>query len=134
MPKLTSAQARELSRNFRGMSQAIGNYIYDNWNELTIPQKSKLTNFEDSLRSAGADMLALSTTLALDEVESSLSNIAEITEEIREDYKTLAKYQDAIKLAASMVTFAGAVISKDTSSIGNAFGDLRKSWDKLKSA
>ncbi|MGI9547263.1 MAG: hypothetical protein ACR2MM_08510 [Flavobacteriaceae bacterium] len=134
MPKLTSAQARELSRSFRGMAQAIGDYIFDNWNNLTGSQRTKLTNFEDSLRSSGADMLALSTTLILEEVESSLTIISEITTEIKEDYKKLARFQDAIKLAANMVTLGAAVISKSPESIGKAFNDLRKSWDKVKDA
>ena len=134
MPRLTSAQARELSRYFLGMAQAIGDYHFDQWDSLTPGQRTKLGNFHSSLLSTGEDILALSTTLVLEEVEASLSNIAVITQEIREDYKVLAKIQDAIKLATSMVTFGAAVISKNPQTIAKAFSDLRKSWDKVKNA
>ena len=83
MARLTSQQAYELASNFLGLAQAIGDFRFDNWNSLTKAQNRKLGNFQWSILNHGEDILALSTVLVMDDVQDSLNNIKEITDEIK---------------------------------------------------
>ncbi|NER15265.1 hypothetical protein GWK08_17545 [Leptobacterium flavescens] len=126
MAKLTSKQARELAHKFLGLGQAIGDFRFDNWDELTKSESQKLASFQRSILNSGEDMLALSTTLVLDDVEASLNRIGTLTTKVKDTVKGLQNIQKGIKLAASIMTLGAAIISKNPFSIVEAIGDLEK--------
>lgn len=128
MAKLTSVQANALANDFLGLAQAIGDFRYDNWNELTKPQNQQLSSLQWSILNDGEDILALSTTLVMDDVQTSLDKINNITLEIRSTIQQLKDIQKAINVAAAIVTLGGAVISKDPSSISTALQGMIDSW------
>lgn len=128
MAKLTSVQANALANDFLGLAQAIGDFRYDNWNELTKPQNQQLSSLQWSILNYGEDILALSTTLVMEDVQTSLDKINDITLEIRSTIQLLKDIQKAINVAAAIVTLGGAVISKDPSSISTALQGMVDSW------
>jgi len=128
MANLTAIQANALANNFLGLGQAIGDFRYDNWNELSQPQNQQLSNLQWSILNYGEDILALSTTLVMDDVQTSLDKINNITVEIKATIQQLKNIQKAINVAAAIVTLGGAVISKSPSSIGSALQGMIDSW------
>ncbi len=128
MANLTSIQANELSNDFLGLGQAIGDFRYNNWNELSQPQNQQLSNLQWSILNYGEDVLALSTVLVMDDVQTSLDKINNITVEIKSTIQQLKNIQKVINVASAIVTFGGAVISKSPSSIGTALQGIVDSW------
>lgn len=128
MANLTSIQANALSSDFLGLGQAIGDFRFDNWNELSQPQNQQLGNLQWSILNYGEDVLALSTVLVMDDVQTSLDKVNNITAEIKSTIQQLKDIQKVINVAAAIVTFGGAVISKNPSSISTSFQGLIDSW------
>ncbi len=117
MAKLTAEQANELANNFLGLAQAIGDYRFSKWNDLSKSQNQQLGNLQWSILNSGEDMLALSTVLVMDDVQDALGKIDGITQQIGGVIAHLQKIQDVINVAASIVTLGAAIVSKNPQSI-----------------
>ena len=128
MATLTAQQAKFLSNNFLGLAQAIGDYRFDNWNMLSKAENKKLGDLQWLILSYGEDILALSTSLVMDEVQDSLAQINNVTLEIKETIKSLNQLQKAINVAASIVSLGGAIVSKNPKAIVAGIQGVRKTW------
>jgi hypothetical protein len=128
MAKLTSAQANALANDFLGLAQAIGNFRYDNWNEMSKTQNQQLGKMQWSILNYGEDILALSTALAMDDVQASLNKINDTTLEIMSTIQQLKNIQKVINVAGAIIAFGGAVISKDPSAIKTGLQGVIDSW------
>ena len=128
MAKLTSAQANALANDFLGLAQAIGNFRYDNWNEMSKTQNQQLGKMQWSILNYGEDILALSTALAMDDVQASLNKINDTTLEIMSTIQQLKNIQKVINVAGAIIAFGGAVISKDSSAIKTGLQGVIDSW------
>jgi len=130
MSKLTSEQANELANNFLGLAQAIGDFRYQNWNSLLKNENQKLGNLQSSILNYGEDILAFSTMLVMDEVETSLKRIDQITLQIKSTIHTLKNIQKVINIAAAIVTFGAAILNKDPQSITKALDGIFKASEE----
>jgi hypothetical protein len=128
MPNLTAQQANDLSSNFLGLPQAIGDFRYDNWSTLTKEDNQNLGNLQWSILNYGEDILALSATLVMAEVEGSLAQINSVTQQIKGTIDTLQKVQKALNVAASIVTLGGAIISKNPKAIAGGIQGVVDAW------
>jgi hypothetical protein len=128
MAKLTAAQANILANQFLGLAQAVGDYRFSNWDKLSKNDNQKLGNLQWSILNLGEDILALSTTLVMDEVKDSLTTISDITLQIKATITKLSNIQKAINVAASVVTLGSAIISKNPQSIIKGIDSLKEAW------
>lgn len=128
MPQLTSQQANELANNFLELAQAIGDFRYDHWDTLSVFDNQRLGNWQWAILNYGEDILVLSTTLVMDDVQDSLSQITQVTTEIKSSIKTLQNIQKGIDVAAAMVTLGAAIISKSPQSIVAGVTGVRDAW------
>lgn len=128
MATLTSIQASALSSNFLGLAQAIGDFRYNNWNEIPDTQNQQLGKLQWSILNYGEDILALSTALVMNDVQKSLDTINDITVEIKSTIQQLQNVQKVINVAAAIITFGGAVISKNPSAIKTGLQGVIDSW------
>jgi len=117
MGKLTSQQANQLSNNFLGLAQAIGDYRFKNWSSLSRKDNQHLASFQWSLLNHGEDMLAFSATLVFNEVAESLATIQALTDNIQNTIIKLQAVQKVIDIAACAVTLGAAIISRDINAI-----------------
>jgi hypothetical protein len=124
MGKLTSEQANQLSNNFLGLAQAVGDYRFQNWNTLSKKENQHLASFQWSLLNHGEDILAFSTVLVLDEVSESLATIQSLTDKIQNTITRLEDIQKVINIAAAAVTLGAAIVSKDTKAISESLKTL----------
>lgn len=129
MTNLTSDQAKQLSDNFYHLGMAIGDFRYENWDKLTPDQNRKLSETQYSLLSQGEDILALATTLVMDEIVDSLGKITRITEEIKGTIKTLGNIQKGLNVAAALLILGVAIVNRDTEGIGNSIKDVYETWN-----
>ena len=126
MGKLTSEQASQLSNNFLGLAQAVGDYRFKNWNNLTYKENQHLASFQWSLLNHGEDILAFSTVLVLDEVEDTLKTIQTVTVKIQRIVGQLEDIQKMINIAAAAVILGAAIISKDTNAVTEGLKEFVK--------
>ena len=124
MPKLNATQASELARHFLALAQSIGDYRFRNWQKLTKKQNQQLGDFHWSVLNFGEEMLALSTSLVMDDVKNSLDRIGELTVKVERTLGGLAKIQSIINCAAAIVILGGAIMGKDPFAIQKAIDNL----------
>ncbi|HWN90382.1 MAG TPA: hypothetical protein VNQ15_03195, partial [Verrucomicrobiae bacterium] len=67
MPPLTSDDALALSKSYRDLSVAIGDFRFKNWNTLSEGDRKALEEKEWALLNASSDMVTKAVGLTLDE-------------------------------------------------------------------
>lgn len=127
--KLTKEQAFQTADNFRAFAKKLGNYQYDNWNDLSDSQKEKLDMLQTNLRGYAGSMYALSTNLIFEDVENSVAQIQTITDGIGATLKKLANVQKVINVAAAFVSLGTAIIAEDPSKIIASLTGLTKAMN-----
>jgi len=132
MATLTSQQANELANYFLAMAEAVGDYRYQNFDSLSVPENKEIKDSLNFIRKSADELFTLSATLVMDDVETSLSAIREVTNQMKSTYKTLQDVQNAINIAASIVTLGKAILGKNPQQIGDATGKLVDCWNATK--
>ena len=114
---LTSADALALSKSFRDLSVAIGDFRFANWDALGDANRKLLENEEWSILNASSDMVTKAVGLALDESDPAAKQVQGATASALKAVKTLKDISKVIGVAAATVGLAAAVISKDPGAI-----------------
>jgi len=117
--KLTSDDAFALARQFRAVSQAVGDYRLARWKTLTPLQRQILEDAEWSLLSNSSDIRTRAVGLVLDESVVSLAALKDSTAKARKAVEKLATARKAIKIAIAAVGLAAAVIARDPGAIAS---------------
>ena len=124
MAKLTSQQANELANYFLAMAQIIGDYRIQNFDALSKEQNQNIEDLFNLILKHADFLFTLSATLVMDDIQTSLSAIGEVTGKMKSTYKTLQDVQKAINIAASVVTLGEAILKKNPKAIAEAIGGL----------
>jgi hypothetical protein len=114
---LTSADALALSKSFRDLSVAIGDFRFANWDALGEANRKLLENEEWSILNASSDMVTKAVGLALDESDPAAKKVQGATASALKAVKTLKDIAKVIGVATATVGLAAAVISKDPGAI-----------------
>jgi hypothetical protein len=114
---LTSADALSLSKSFRDLSVAIGDYRFAHWDALSEAERKMLEDEEWSILNASSDMVTKAVGLALDESDPAAKKVQEATASALKVVKTLKDISKVIGVATAAVGLAAAVISKDPGAI-----------------
>ncbi|MDT7829742.1 hypothetical protein RQM65_13795 [Pricia sp. S334] len=124
MKSLTSHQVKELADNLLRMTNALGNYRYENYEHLTEEQNLRIKNLHRRQLSLTTRLYTQSAILVMEEVETSLKHIETITHDTRKLYKELGSVQKIINRATSVLTLAIAIIGLDPKGITSSIEDL----------
>ena len=111
--KLTSDQAYELSEQFTLFSEAIENYRYENWDDLSEEERTELERIEWSLMNASSEMVTTAIDLTLDETELSFQQLCATTQKAQDAIKKINTVRKVINIAATAVSLAGAILVND---------------------
>lgn len=114
---LTSADALALSKSFRDLSVAIGDFRFANWDALGDANRKLLENEEWSILNASSDMVTKAVGLGLDESDPAAKKVQGATASALKAVKTLKDISKVIGIATATVGLAAAVISKDPGAI-----------------
>ena len=114
---LTSADALSLSKSFRDLSVAIGDFRFAHWDALGEANRKLLEDEEWSILNAASDMVTKAVGLALDESDPAAKKVQGATASALKAVKTLKDISKVIGVATATVGLAAAVISKDPGAI-----------------
>jgi hypothetical protein len=128
MATLTSPEAGELSDNFLVLAKAIGDFRHNNLDNLSDKEKRRLSDLKSSILKQGQTILALSTTLIMDEVQPSLMKIDNITLQINSTIQTLKDIQKGINVAAAIMKLGSTIIRKDAKNVMKAIDGVYQAW------
>ena len=129
MIALSAQQANDLANNFLGLAQAIGDFRYHHRDSLSSAENQKLGRLQWSILKYGEDILALSTSLVMEDAAESISQIKQVTTRIKGSIQKLQNVQKGIDIAASIVTLGAAIVSKNPPSIITAINDVVETWN-----
>jgi hypothetical protein len=124
MATLTSQQATDLANDFLALARAVGDFRYRNWYALSKEEKQELAALKASIMKSGEDILALSASLVMDDVQTSLDQIKNLTSQIKGTIENLHNIQKGINVAAAIVTLGTAIISRNPRSIIEAINGV----------
>ncbi|HEX6775063.1 MAG TPA: hypothetical protein VF238_04400 [Methylomirabilota bacterium] len=114
---LTSADALSLSKSFRDLSVAIGDFRFAHWDALSEANRNLLENEEWSILNASSDMVTKAVGLALDSSDPAAAKVQGATARALKAVKTLKDIAKVTGVATATVGLAAAVISKDPEAI-----------------
>jgi len=114
---LTADEAFDLACRFRELAKQVGDTRIDKWDDLKPAQRQELEDQEWDLLGQAMSMRTKAVGLALDESGPSLAKIIRTTDDARKAIKALSDVGKAIDIAATAVTLAAAVLSKDPPAI-----------------
>jgi hypothetical protein len=117
MPPLTSDDALALSKSYRDLSVAIGDFRFKNWNTLSEADRKALEEKEWALLNASSDMVTKAVGLTLDESEAAAKRVQGAAATAEKAVKTLKDVRKVITIAAAAVGLAAAIASKDPGAI-----------------
>jgi len=122
--RLTSDQALELSKGFRGLAIVVGDYRYREWEHISRSQRQAIENWEWSLLNAAGDIITLAVGKVIDETKVALAKLNGSTADARSAVKKLTAVKGVINVATAAVALAGAIISGNTVAIVATLGGL----------
>lgn len=117
MPPLTSNDALALSKSYRDLSVAIGDFRFKNWNTLSEGDRKALEDKEWALLNASSDMVTKAVGLTLDESDAAAKKVQGAAATAEKAVKTLKEVRKVITIAAAAVGLAAAIASKDPGAI-----------------
>ncbi|GAB3805067.1 hypothetical protein GCM10028819_37650 [Spirosoma humi] len=118
--ELTTDQARKLARSYFDLAQALGEYRFDKFDELTPAKRKKIEEVERVLLDSSTAFTALALSISLADLEPVLARIEEVTTTMKEQINDLQKVDRVLKLAGSAVQLAGAILSGNPEAIFKA--------------
>ena len=117
MPPLTSDDALALSKSYRDLSVAIGDFRFKNWNTLSEGDRKALEEKEWALLNASSDMVTKAVGLTLDESDAAAKKVQGAAATAEKAVKTLKEVRKVITIATAAVGLAAAIASKDPGAI-----------------
>ena len=124
MAKLTAQQVKDLSKHFFSVAQSLTQFREAQWNSLTKAQHQQLSRLQWSVYNSTDDLLALSSVMALDEVQETLTRIGKATKQANKTIKNTDDVNQVIGIATQVVRLGGAVLSQSPLAIIAALADL----------
>jgi len=128
MANLTSEQAKQLSDNFFVLSTALLDFRVANWDSLSKEDHQILSDARSKSLEFGEQILALATSLIMNEVAESLDTIHQVTSDIKGTIKNLKNIQKGLNIAAAILVLGIAVLEKDPGKIGESIKGMVGAW------
>ncbi len=123
MAKLSADQAFELADRFHNISVSVGNYRFDEWDNLTPSQRKRLEDLQWTLMNYSSDFIAQAINLIHDDLQGSLKRITDATSEANAAIAKIKTVSKVIVIGAAATVLGAAIMS------GNADGALKAAED-----
>ena len=126
MPKLSSDQAYELANEFHDLSVAVGNYRFDQWDDLSAAQRKRLEDLQWTLMNYSSDFTAQALNFVVDDLQGTVDKITGATANANKAIANIKLVSKVLAIAASATVLGAFIMS------GNADGALKAADDLLK--
>ena len=125
MPKLSSDQAYELANEFHDLSVAVGNYRFDQWDDLSAAQRKRLEDLQWTLMNYSSDFTAQALNFVVDDLQGTVDKITGATANANKAIANIKLVSKVLAIAASATVLGAFIMS------GNADGALKAADDLL---
>lgn len=124
MGKLNAEQVKQLADNFLLMTNALGNYRYENYQKLDEEENERLKELHYETLMYITELYTKAAVLVLDDVKEVLEHVQTITSKTKILYDKLTNVQKVIDRAIGIAGLAAAFISLDTDDISTSIQEL----------
>lgn len=125
MPKLSSDQAYEFANEFHDLSVAVGNYRFDQWDDLTAAQRKRLEDLQWTLMNYSSDFTAQALNFVVDDLQGTVDKITAATASANKAIANIKLVSRVLAIAASATVLGASIMS------GNGDGALKAADDLL---
>lgn len=113
MENLNAEQVKQLADNFMQMSNALGDYRYNNIDSLSEEENLKIKETHNQQLVQTTELYTKSAVLVLEDAQNALDKIDTITTETQELYKKLTNVQTILDRASSILNLASSILALD---------------------
>jgi hypothetical protein len=124
--KITAQQALDLAIAFREAAKSVGDYLYDQWNDLPKADRERLRSMDVTLMNVSTDLVIHAVGISLDEGQVSIDALTETTAEANGAIQKIDEVKKMIGVAAALIGLAAALPAGSMQSIASAFQTLQK--------
>lgn len=124
MENLTSEQVKNLADNLLRMTNALGDFRYENFQHLSEKENLRLKALHNHQLEYTTEIYTKSALLVMTDAKSSLEKINTLTKETQRLYKNLNDVQKVLERATAVLTLASAIIGLDTEGIMTSIKSL----------
>lgn len=124
MGKLNAEQVKQLADEFLLMANALGNYRYENYQNLEEAENERLKEIHFETLMYITELYTKAAVLVLDDVKKSLEQVRTITSRTEKLYDKLTNVQKVIDRATDVTRLAVAFLSLDTDNISATIQEL----------
>ena len=122
--KLTADQARDLAQSFRSLSVTLGDYRFENWDDLTKAQRNSIEDAEWTLLNYSSDFITQAVGLTLEDTRGSLEDIQKATQKAQKTVERIKNIKKVIGITGAVIQLAGAIASRHPEAIISAVGGV----------
>ncbi len=108
---LSKDECRELARQIREISVAVGDFRFEHWGELTAAQRQDLERDEASLLTKSGEMITRAVGLTLEDMDKDLKLVTNAIEKARKALKTIQDVKNVIAISAGVIGLGGAIFA-----------------------
>ena len=119
MGKLTADQARDLASAFHDMSVAVGNFRFDNWDDLKKSDRALLESVQWTLLNYSSDFTATAISLTLDDLQGTLQSIQDATAKATTAINRIKLVDKVLRIASAAAGLGAAIVSGHPEAIGH---------------
>ena len=121
-----------LSDYFGKLANTIGEYIDFNKGNMSVDERNRLYDAEIDLSRFAGEINMIGVNLVFEDVNDMLGQLEVITEGVKKAVKKALAVQDAINIAAGLVTLGTSIMSRDPKAIVESTINFGKSLDLKK--
>ncbi|HEY9449105.1 MAG TPA: hypothetical protein VIQ60_05100 [Gemmatimonadaceae bacterium] len=122
MPKLASADARAIARQYYELAVSLGAYRFTNWERLSRARRADLESLEWTLLTYSSDMTTRAIDLAVDDLDEALGSIKGAVKALQRAVKHAGDVRAAIDAAARAVSLGAAIATGNPVALAAALG------------
>lgn len=122
MPKLASADARAIARDYHDIAVSLAAQRFASWERLSHSRRVELERLEWTLLTYSSDMTTRAIDLAVDDLDAALGGIRRAVKALKRAVKHADDVRDAIAAAARAVTLGAAIVTGNPAALAAAVG------------
>jgi hypothetical protein len=124
--KFNAQDALDLATTFREAAKALGDYLYEEWNDLSPADINRLRPMYVTLMNVATDLATHALGIVIDEGQVSLAELSGAAKEATDAFQNIADAKKAIVITTALIDLAVAIPTENIETIVAAFQNLQK--------
>ncbi len=121
---ISKDQARDLAKTFHDLSAELHDFRFQNWKELSAPNRQDLEDAAWTLENYSSDFTTSAVGIILNDMKADLKAISDATAKAKKVIATINTIKDVLKVTSAAIVLGGAIASKNPLAIVSAADDL----------